>query len=255
MIKHKLKAALIHLAISSLIVGSFLVVALSIWYPEPFFGISGLATILLMMVAVDLILGPLLTFVVFKPKKHTLKFDLAVIAAIQLSALAYGVNTVYEAHPLYVAYAIDRFTPINANEVSPEQAKYKELQKSRLSGPMLVYVDKPTDPAELSKVTMEALSGKADLDARPEYYAPLAQRTQELLKNSIDLTPYIQQSKNQKALDDFLQKHGKTSADYAFFPLIGKEKDVFWAFSRETGQPVDTLDINPWEINKVAASK
>ena len=252
MIKHKLKAALTHLAISSVIVGSFLAIALTVWYPAPFFGISGLSAILLMMVAVDLILGPMLTFVVFKPKKRTLKFDLAVIAAVQLGAFAYGMNTVYEAHPLYVAYAIDRFTPINANEVSPAQAKYTELQKSRLSGPMLVYVDKPTDPAEMSRVTMEALSGKADLDARPEYYVPLAQRTEELLARSIDLSPYLQQADNRKKLDNFLQKHGKTSSDYAFLPLIGKEKDVFWVFSRATGQAIDILEINPWQQGQLA---
>ena len=140
-----------------------------------------------MIVAVDVILGPLLTFIVYKPQKPTLKFDLTTIAAIQIAALGYGMYTVYQAHPLYVAYAIDRFSPIDASEVSPSNAKFEELNKSKLAGPTLVYLQKPTDRAEMSKITMEVMSGKADLDARTEYYFPLNQKIDEV-KNRDDMS-------------------------------------------------------------------
>lgn len=246
MIKQKLKASLTHLGLSALIVSCFLAFALTVWYPDPFFGISGLAGILLILVTVDVIIGPLLTFVVFQPQKRTLKFDLAVIAAVQIAALAYGMHTIYQAHPLYVAYAGDRFTPINANEVSPDQAQHAELQKSKLSGPTLVYVQKPSDPAEMSRVTMEVLSGKPDLDARPEYYAPFNSHVAQVLAQGLDVKPLLAKPDHKAKLDNFLQKHGKTLNDYAFLPLVGKEKDVLWAFSRTTGKPVDVVDISPW---------
>jgi hypothetical protein len=246
MIKHKLKAALIHLSISALVVGCFLAFALKIWYPEPFFTISGLQHIILILVTVDVILGPLLTLVVFKPLKSTLKFDLAVIAAVQVAALAYGMHTIYEAHPLYVAYAIDRFTPINTNEVAPDKAKYDELKKSKLTGPTLVYVQKPTDPKEMSRVTMEVLSGKPDIDARPEYYVPFNKFTQEVFAHALKPEKLLASPKNKQKVEQFLKEHGKTANDYAFLPLSGKEDDVLWAWSRETGKPVGTLTINPW---------
>ncbi|MGB0848138.1 MAG: hypothetical protein ACPGSM_15535, partial [Thiolinea sp.] len=124
MIKQKLKASSLHLLVSALVVGCFVAFILTVWYPNPFFSISGLSSILLMMLAIDLILGPLLTFIIYRPKKNTLKLDLTVIATIQVAALFYGAFTVYEAHPLYVAFAGDRFTPINANEVNPSKAKF-----------------------------------------------------------------------------------------------------------------------------------
>lgn len=255
MIKHKLKAALIHLVISALIVGSFLAFALTVWYPTPFFEISGLLGIILILVTVDVILGPLLTLVVYKPLKATLKMDLTVIAAVQIAALAYGIHTIYQAHPLYIAYAGDRFTPINANEVSPDNAKYAELKKSKLSAPTVVYVQKPTDPAEMSRVTMEVLSGKPDLDARPEYYEPFDKFAQTVFANGVTPEALAAKPEHQQNLDKFLAKHGKTAADYAFLPLVGKEYDVLWAWDRATGKPVGTLDINPWQPAAVASAK
>lgn len=248
MIKQKLKVSLIHLLISASIIGCFLLFALNIWYPQPFFSISGLQHIILILITVDVILGPLLTFVIFKPKKSSLKFDLTVIALVQLLALGYGVKTIYEAHPLYVAYAIDRFTPINANEVIPDKAKYPELKKSKLAGPELVYVQKPTDPAEMSRVTMEVLSGKPDLDARPEYYEPFKKFTDTILTKSISPEKIQANDKNKQQLENFLAQYGKTADDYAFLALVGKEKDVLWAFDRHNGEPVDIIDINPFSL-------
>ena len=255
MIKHKLKAASIHLVISALIVSSFLAFALTVWYPTPFFEISGLLSIILILVTVDVILGPLLTLVVYKPLKATLKMDLTVIAAVQIAALAYGMHTIHQAHPLYVAYAGDRFTPINANEVSPDAAKHAELQKSKLSGPTIVYVKKPSDPAEMSRVTMEVLSGKPDIDARPEYYEPFDQFAGEVLQKGLTPQQVTSTPENQQKLSAFLEKHGKNAADYAYLPLIGKEKDVLWVWDRTNAKPVGTLDINPWQLPKVAANR
>jgi hypothetical protein len=66
MIKDKLKAASIHLAISAFILAAFLLIVFSVWYPAPFADISGLNNLLAVLIGVDLVLGPLLTFIVFK---------------------------------------------------------------------------------------------------------------------------------------------------------------------------------------------
>lgn len=255
MIKQKLKASLIHLGISALVVGSFLAFARVVWYPSPFFEISGLMGIILILVTVDVILGPLLTLVVFKPQKASLKLDLSVIACVQIAALAYGMHTIYQAHPLYVAYASDRFTPINANEVSPQKAKHDELKKSKLAGPTVVYVQKPSDPAEMSRVTMEVLSGKPDIDARPEYYEPFDKFSQEVLVHGLKPEVLLETPEHKQKLEQFLAKHGKTANDYAFLPLVGKEEDVLWVWSRETGKPVGTLAVSPWQQEQVASAK
>ena len=248
LVKQKLKASGIHFIISLSFISISLLLALKFWYPAPFFEISGLDHIILILITVDVILGPLLTLVVFKPKKPSLKIDLTIIGLVQIVAFCYGFYTIYSAHPLYIAFAGDRFTPINTNEVDPAKAKYPELKKSKLTGPELVYVQKPADPAEMSRVTMEVLSGKPDLDARPEYYEPFKKFTDTILTKSISPEKIQANDKNKQQLENFLAQYGKTADDYAFLALVGKEKDVLWAFDRHNGEPVDIIDINPFSL-------
>ncbi len=246
MIKPKIKAAFIHFGISLLIISSLLLLIVKVWYPDPFLEISGIKNIFLIILTVDLILGPVLTFIVFKPKKPTLKFDLTAIVAVQISALIYAVITIYQAHPLYVVYAIDRFTPINTNEIVPENIRYSELKKSKLSGPTLVFLEKPTDPEEVSRITLEVLSGKPDIDTRTEYYAPFNKHLEDVFSNGLDIQALQKNPKNKTLIQEFIKKHGKTVEDYAFLPLVGKEKDVLWVFNKKTGKPVDIVFISPW---------
>ena len=113
----------------------FYLFVLTVWYPAPYFQVSGLLGIMLMLVAIDLIIGPLLTFIIFKPKKPSLKFDLSVIAVIQIVALAYGAMAVYQGHPVYVAYTVDRFTLVSVGEADPAKARYNEFKVSTYGEP------------------------------------------------------------------------------------------------------------------------
>lgn len=255
MIKEKFKAASIHLAISFCVILAFLSIVFSIWYPQPYASVSGISNILFILICVDLILGPLLTFIVFKKGKKTLKFDLSVIASIQITALMYGIFTVYQGHPAYVVYAIDRFELIPAQDVLPEKARYDELKISKLWLPKLAYAKKPEDSDSKNKLLFEVLSGQPDIERRPEYYEPFDKFSDKIFIKAI--TPNILQAvpENKLKLDAFLAKYGKEAISYAFIPLIGKDKDVLWAWDRSTKRPVDTLDIDPWQATKIATSR
>lgn len=249
----KLKASLLHLLISALIVGSFIGFALWVWYPSPFLQISGLLSIILILITVDLVLGPLLTFVIYKPNKPHLRLDLTLIALVQLAALSYGMHTIYQGHPVYAVYAVDRFTLITAQEAQPEKARYPEYQVSKLGKPVLTYSKKPSDPKLLEKLIFATISGEPDIDARPEYYEPFQLFLQDILKNGIKSDELQAKPSNREKLEKLLHKHSKTIDQYTFIPLIGKEKDVVWVWDRSSGQPIDMLDINPWKLGSSIA--
>ncbi|BFM19707.1 hypothetical protein R50076_07560 [Gilvimarinus japonicus] len=85
----RFKALLVHLLISSAILLGVVAVIYWWWFPGALIklgAMEGLAIIAL----VDIVLGPLLTFIVFNPTKKTLKLDLSIIALLQLCGLAYG---------------------------------------------------------------------------------------------------------------------------------------------------------------------
>lgn len=255
MIKDKLKAASIHLAVSAFVLLVFLSATLFIWYPQPYAGISGIGTILLILICVDLVLGPLLTFIVFKRGKASLKFDLSIIVSAQIVALLYGIFTVYQGHPAYVVYAVDRFELIPAQEALPERARYEEFKISKLWLPKLAYAKKPEDSESKNRLLFEVLAGQPDIERRPEYYEPFENFSAKVFTRGVK--PEVLQAfpDSKQKLDVFLAEHGKSANDYVFIPLIGKEKDVLWVWNRETGKPVETLDINPWQLSQVAIAK
>lgn len=246
MIKQKIKASLIHLTFSAIIVSLFLTFSLIIWYPEPFLEISGLKNIILMLVSVDLILGPLLTLIVFRPNKPSLKLDLSAIISIQAIALLYGATTIFQGHPVYVTFAVDRFNLVIAKDLNPEKSTLDEFRVSKFWKPKLAYAKLPEDPVKLSDLLSEVLQGKPDIEARPEYYESFDKFAKQVMQKGITQDKLSHNPENHQKLKDFLAKYGKQATDYAFIPLIGKDEDVLWAWDRASIKPVDIININPW---------
>ena len=115
------RAFLSHLALSAVVVGAVCALIFFVWYPHPYFQAVGAWNVLRILVGVDLVLGPVLTLILFKPGKRGLKFDLAFIACVQLAALAYGVNVIYGERPYFNVFAVDRFTVYAYQDVDSEQ--------------------------------------------------------------------------------------------------------------------------------------
>ncbi len=101
------------------IASTFIVIGLVffIWYPSPLATAVGVTHIFLMMLVIDVILGPLLGLLVYKEGKKTLKFDLSVIILIQISALCYGVFSIEQGRPAWLVYSVDRFELVRKNEL------------------------------------------------------------------------------------------------------------------------------------------
>ena len=76
------KASFIHLILSLLVIGTVAAYIIYFWYPLPLMHMSKADKLLLMVGGIDLIVGPLLTLLVYKQGKKTLRMDLTVIAVI-----------------------------------------------------------------------------------------------------------------------------------------------------------------------------
>ena len=86
------RAAGWHLLISAAVAALAAALVFGLWYPGAYRHLSGGRGLFILVVTVDVILGPLLTFAVFNLKKGWphLRRDLAIIGVIQLAGLAYG---------------------------------------------------------------------------------------------------------------------------------------------------------------------
>ena len=114
----RFQAFTIHLLISSAILGAFLCIVFFVWYPQPFFAVEGLVQIVWVLVGVDIVLGPTLTLIVFKSGKPGLKWDMSIIAGIQIMGFIYGAHTFYVERPAFaVIYDTDYFDVIPASDM------------------------------------------------------------------------------------------------------------------------------------------
>lgn len=110
-----LKASALHLLISLAVILVVATLVFGFWYRPPFNQVQGGFALFALIAAADVICGPLLTLVIWNPRKsHREKIsDLSFVAIIQMIALAYGLYSVALARPIYVVYERDRFRVVS----------------------------------------------------------------------------------------------------------------------------------------------
>lgn len=244
----KLRAFAIHLIASIVVFLIFLSIMLLVWYPGPYFEVDGGWRVLKILIGVDLVLGPLLTLILFRPGKWGLKFDMTCVILMQLGALLYGGVIIYQQRPAFIVFVVDRFTTIPASEIDPAQLKHPELQHPAGTRPFLAQASFPEDPKARQDLMFAVLGGHAkDIEFHPELYEPYRPDLQHLRTRSIDIQQIASRSAEAKqAMERFISQQGGRLEDYLYLPLKGKNKDIVLVLSPRDGMPVDFIRISPW---------
>ena len=159
----RLKAGGLHLLASIALAGLVSALVFGVWYPSPYAAVAGGASLFFLLVSVDVVMGPALTAVVASPGKPVAEFrrDFALIVALQLAALGYGLYTMALAGPVYMAFEVDRMHVVVAADIEP--AALAEAPPALRSlpwfGPRIIAAVKPADPAEQLKSIDLGLAG------------------------------------------------------------------------------------------------
>jgi hypothetical protein len=242
------KAAAIHLSISVTIGLAAALLIFGLWYPPPYSQATGAPELVMLLLGVDLALGPLLTLFVFKAGKKSLKFDLSVIALLQACALVYGLSVVARARPVYVVGAIDRFVLVSANDLDPKDlAEAKpEFRSLPWTGPRLVGIEMPAQGKERTDLMFSSLAGK-DVEKFPKYYVAYAQAAPRLLARARTLDA-VRQTHPHAApqLDAWLRTSGRDAAKLLALPVIVRHGDLTMLLDRDTGEALDALPLDIW---------
>lgn len=251
-IRFATKVACAHLLLSAIVAGGCAYVLYLIWYPYPYGALAGGTALISIVVSVDIICGPLLSFLVaspFKPRSH-LRRDLAIIAAIQLCALAYGLHTVFLARPVWLAFEGDRFRVVSQADVDMENISKApfELQGLSLSGPKLLGVKllNGDDPEYVRSIEL-SLTGlePAFRPARWVKYQNIAKDAAAagkpvslLLKNNPDAKERLARTLAEAKLKE---------NDAVFLPIASRE-NLFWVaiLKKGDGIPISYLALDGW---------
>ena len=244
------KAASIHLGISATIALCVGALLFGLWYPPPYFEATGASVLILLLIGVDLALGPMLTLIVFRAGKKGMRFDLTVIGLVQATALVYGLHVITIARPVFIVANVDRFNLVTAEELDPNdlaQGRTFAFRTLSWTGPRLVGAPVPTDPAMHNALIVSAMGGK-DIQLLPEYYVSYDKVVPALLKRAKSLAELRRINPHAgPTLDHWLAKHSaQTDANTVWLPLMTSKASLTMLMDGTTGKILDALPINPW---------
>jgi hypothetical protein len=243
------KASLIHLGLSAAIGAAVVTLMLLVWYPRPYFSAMGGDTLILLLIGVDVVIGPLITLIIFDPKKKSLRFDLSVIAALQLAALVYGCNVMFVARPVYNVFVVDRFETVAANQIDDaSRAKAAgDFRSLPLTGPKIVSAHQPADAQRQADIVVQAMSGGPDLANLPDLYADYAAARGEAAQKARPLAELLKRQPGDAAtIRSFLGAAGRAEDTVGFLPMKARNKDMTVLVDSKTGDVVGIVAVYPW---------
>ena len=224
-----IRAAGFH-ALCSVMVGLLTAcIVFGVWFPFPYRELAGGRELFLLVVAVDVVCGPLLTMVIFNPEKPRIELwrDLGLVALIQIGALGFGLHTVWQARPLFLVQEIDRFKVI-AEPVLDEAAVTAlpaALQPHWWKKPMPVAIREPNDIKERNKVMFESVQGGRDYAERAEFYLPYEGKAAlQSLKRAKPLQIFLEKYPDQQgAAQKLALEKSMNLNEWFYLPVIARQ--------------------------------
>lgn len=235
------------LASAALLLLVFAVVRL-LWYPGAYFSISGAFKQFLVLAAVVIVVGPVLSAVVYKPGKKGLTFDLWVLTGVELLVVLVAGYLLFQRQPHFAVFAVDRFEAVARAEVDISKLQ-TALDTTRPGhAPRLVFAKLPDDPEVHSRLIDETVFyGMADIDRRPEFWEPYTNAIPVIKKVALPLDDLLHgDDVQQRTVAGWLSATDSVATDYICLPLRGRAGDATIILHADTVFPVATLAVDPW---------
>jgi hypothetical protein len=175
--RFRLKALGIHLLASAIALTLILGGLYLGWYRWPGWSLANVSQVSLVMAGVDIVVGPLLTFIIASSKKprRELARDIAMIAAVQLFALAYGTMSLWNGRPLYYAFSENELQLVQAYDIDSKEWDLARKQNAEFaphwySLPRWIWAPLPQDAGQRDAIVSSAIAGGDDVISMPRYF-------------------------------------------------------------------------------------
>lgn len=244
-LKQRLKLAGIHAFISIVLLLIALYFIVIVWYPSPLEIAVGVGTVYFTLLVVDLILGPLLTLVVYKEDKRKLRFDLAVILAIQLIAYFFGLYTIAQGRPVWQVFVIDDvelISPSNLKKTSDYEMK-SEFAPSIFKQPQWVAAVYSDNPKKKQQQKEDEMFKGINISQRPETYKNITMKKTAIVSKLKGLEELKQFNVSDEKLNQKLEKYPEAAG---WLPIKAPKQDVVAIFD-QNGKPLGSVDLRPWD--------
>jgi hypothetical protein len=236
--KFRLKAFSLHLLGSATALTLILGTLYFGWYRWPGWYLADATEVVAILIGVDLVLGPLMTFIIANSRKsrHELTRDIGIIVVLQLCALIYGSTSLWKGRPLYYAYSETVLQLVQAYDISAHEVELGLKQNAGLAPhwynmPRWIWAPLPTDPDEAQKIVTAAISGEDDVISMPRYFKTWDQGLPTLRAQlkKVDEVPYFSPGQKKK-LKGRLQAAGLSTDLPSTITFTGKGNPLLAVF-------------------------
>lgn len=244
--KFRFKVAGIHLLVSAVVALCGLYLVFDIWHPNPLQKAVGVTNIFLMLLGIDVVVGPLLSLIVASSKeKRTLKFDLGVIAVVQLTAYLYGMHSIAISRPVYLAFDKLRFEVVQADSVvrAIDKTILSEYQSNPLFYPQWVSVRPYKDAAEQSQRTFLELQEGVSPAMQADLYQPINEAWNGMLERKHGL----EELKQYNSADQVAKELAAYPQADGFLPMKAPAVDMTVLLDSKHKQVLGIVDLRPWK--------
>lgn len=213
LIKYKFQAMGIHFLIS---LGIFFILALWLifWlYPQIHLTMSGGIQGLWLMFMIDVVLGPILTLMIYNPRKSKREkiLDFSSIGFVQLSALIYGLWTVFQEHPrLIMMYDMGTAVPFTYRDTveDPDLATLKDIT-TQWHGLPVVYLSPNFNTDKIDYIDLAKVDSKRLLEL------------DKIVRHSLN-------EEEKKELAELEKQHGSLW----IFAMMGKYRGAYFVLNK-----------------------
>lgn len=220
-----------------------------VWFPSPFATMVGGTELFILVVGCDLVLGPLLSLVIYDPRKTrlALTIDYGVVGTAQIAMLVYGVYVVAGTRPVEVAFSRDRLEVVTARDISEAElaaARRPEYRSLSLTGPRYVSIQVP--PADQQDALFQSLSGNEE-HQRPKFYAPYEAALEQIGKRARTIAALEKKFPDYTpALDQAVRQAGIAPDAARWLPV--HHRRGFWTaiIDPANGRPLAWAAVDPY---------
>ena len=247
--RKKLIAFCLHFLATAVLAAIAAALIFLVWFPHPFANMVGGTELFGLVVGCDLILGPLITLVIYNPRKtrRQLISDYSVVGAVQIAALVYGVYVVAGTRPVEVAFNRDRLEVVTARDIDAAElaaARAPEYRQLSLTGPRYVSIQVP--PADAQDALLQSVAGNEE-HQRPKFYAPYEAALEQIRKRARTVETLERKfPAYAPALDAAVREAGIAPQSARWLPV--HHRKGFWTaiIDGASGRPLSYAPVDPY---------
>ena len=247
--REKFIATAIHFLVTLTLAACAAALIFLVWFPDPLQTMIGGTELFELVVGCDLVLGPLVSLVIYDSRKSRRKlvFDYVVVGILQIAAMIYGIYVIAGSRPVYIAFSVDRMEIVTAREFTDTElaaARKPEYAKLPYSGPRLVGIVVPD--ADHTDALFEGVKGN-DIYLRPKFFVPYEAVIPQVRKRARLIGDLTAKKPAAKPIIEAALRDIKLPEDRIRW-VPAHHSQGFWTtlIDNETGKPVGYVPFDPY---------